>query len=68
MWLVVRCPHCNRVSLYQWRGGKYMRKKCPYCGKTFTLNLKTRPSWDRVLGMFNDPKEAREYMLKLQEI
>lgn len=67
MWLVVKCPYCGKVSIYQWRRGKIMRKTCPYCKKTFTLTLKTKPSWDRVLGIFDDPKQAREFMLSLQQ-
>jgi len=39
-----------------------MSKKCPYCGKSFQVLLKNKPSWERIVATFNDYNKALNYI------
>ena len=65
---VVLCPHCKRLSIYEnIRRGKTKTKKCPYCGKSFTIIRKLQPSWNIIKFTTNDFRLARAFMQKYLE-
>ncbi len=69
VYFVVKCSHCGRYLIFVPRGGKRynLSKKCPYCGHTTRLLLKTRPSWERIIKVFYNFEEAREFVKKMNE-
>ena len=41
MMLLVQCPSCKQLMKYQQQGKDLGRKKCVFCGKSFSVNRET---------------------------
>ncbi len=54
MWYVAQCPELG-CSRYMITKGGTIRKKCPYCNRSFKVN-------DHFIKAFNTQDEAREHV------
>jgi len=61
-YLVVRCPNCNNLLIYIPREGRNKSKKCPYCGTNFKVLPKNKPSWERIIAVFDNYQKALNYI------
>ena len=69
IFLVVRCPNCGRLQVFSpaTKNYKKWKKRCVYCGYTFTINPKSRHSRSIIVMATTNPKEAQDFIKKHQE-
>ncbi|HIP90141.1 MAG TPA: hypothetical protein EYH22_01160 [Candidatus Nanopusillus sp.] len=68
--LIVKCPKCGRLQIFLpvTKDYRKWRKKCVYCGYSFTINPKSKHSNSIIVMVTTNPRKAQDFIKKYQKI
>jgi len=68
VFLIVKCPNCGRLQVFSpvIRDYRKWRKRCVYCGYSFSVNPKSKHSSSIIIRITTNPKEAQDFIKKHQ--